>query len=203
MWSSVLQRILYPERYQQRAAQTGFSTPVLQEIRLGEDALPLLASNMRGGFVPTRRSSEGNVRYGFSHCPLEDEPRLFESLFDALVTQSVKGRWGNRAATVSEGLARCRERGLQPRFIVIPDALLPEVVGASLSLDDAYKAQRTRGYATVIEDMQVLLADLPSGNALVSISPREVGCYTRVGDHLGILVQRVDRNLVMVGRDLA
>jgi hypothetical protein len=60
-----------------------------------------------------------------------------------------------------------------------------------------------RGYVTVVSGMQVLMSpDLPDGSALVMGPPSAVGLYTRTGDYLALLLQRVDRSLVVVQPDV-
>jgi hypothetical protein len=67
-----------------------------------------------------------------------------------------------------------------------------------LSEEVAVARMRAQGYVTLYDNMQVLLANLSDGRAFVSAIPSALGVYTRVGDHLGILLQRVDRALMVV-----
>ena len=78
---SALQRILVPERYRQRAGVSEFSVPAVHQRKVDEEALPLLATNMRGTFLSTRRSVDGFAPNGFSNCPLEEEPTLLNELY--------------------------------------------------------------------------------------------------------------------------
>jgi len=43
-----------------------------------------------------------------------------------------------------------------------------------------------------------MLAPLPDGAALVAAIPSAAGHYTRVGEHLGVMVQAADRTVVVV-----
>lgn len=197
MGFTVLERIFTTERYRQRASGTAFSTPALQECVPREGASPLLASNMRGAFLPTRVSAQGVARYGFLPCSISEEPVLLTTLYRTLLQLSAQQKWPNRCSSSAQALERMRSFGLEPRFLVISESLLRDVCGQE-DLAEAQRAMASRGSIAVVGDLQVLLSELPAGSAIVTASPLLTGLYTRVGDHLGILAQRVDRSIVLV-----
>jgi hypothetical protein len=172
---SVLSQLFVTERHRQRTnssvAVAGFSVPALSELEAAEGIEPLLASNMRHGFLPTRVSSQGLVRYGFSECSVEQEEALLGVLYQALRREAVKGGWGT-VGTVSEACERMRGRGLEPAVVIQPE---PK--------DDT---------------LPVFSGPLPEGSSLVVAKPEAAGVYTRVGGYVGILVYRIDSAFVVV-----
>jgi len=170
---STLARIFVTERHRRRAGDIGFSVPVMSEIELDVESGPLLVSNLRGTFLKSRPSSSGFARFAFMECPLEAEVDLFREFYRVLQGLSNSNAWPNRATSILEGVNKLRELGSQPKFVI-----------ASESVE--------------IEGLTSLTADLPVGSALITAHPQLTGMYTRIGDHLGILAQRVDRAFVVV-----
>lgn len=203
MGFTALERLFVPERYRQRAANTGFSIPALQEVQVQGDAGPMLASNMRRKFVQVQASSSGTARYGFSECAIEAEGDLLCEFYQSLKGISVREGWSNRCRGVDQALKRLPERGVTPKSVVVSGRLLADILEDDCDLEMAQRRMDMQGFVAMVDGMQILLGDLPDGAALVAADPQHVGCYTRVADHLGLLAQRVDRAIMVVGDDLA
>ncbi len=196
---AALERILQPERFRQRAARAGgFSTPSLCFTAVEEDASPLLASNMRGTFLPTRRNAEGFAPFGFSYCPPGAEGSLIRELHRVLFSLSARERWPNRCNSPGQAVQYLRLSGVEPKSLVISESQLSAIVGNTFDLEEIRRMMALRGFVAVVDGMQVVLSDLPSGFALVTAAPTRVGVYTRVGDHVGLLMQRINRSLAVV-----
>ncbi len=193
-------RLFVIEQHRQRRANVGFGVPAFEEREVKEDVGPLLVTNARGTFVPTKVSSRGVARYGFSHCPIERESGLVAELHRVLTETSLRQGWSNRCSSVPEAVDRLRTGGVIPRSLVISDSLLPSICGPDYDLASVRRLMAAQGFVTMVDGMQVLLGDLPEGAALVAAAPAGVGYYTRIGDHLGVLVQRVNRALMVVNR---
>lgn len=172
--------------------------PALQERPTDAEEAPFLATNMRSQFIPTRLGSTGLVRYGFSESPHEEDDLFVQRIHDAISSQP---DWTNRCSSLADAMAYLRAGGLEPRSIVVSEKCLPEI-SPDLVIEDAQKMMGHQGYVTKIEDVQVLIADIPVEKALVAAAPSLVGVYTRVGDYLGVLLLRADRSIVAVTRDL-
>ena len=194
---TALERMLSTERFQQRAGAVGHAIPALIERASREADGPFLVTNMRGTFLPTRLASSGVVRFGFSEVPLEEDDLILAELHKVVSRLSDGEGWSNRCTSVQEAVARIRGTTLEPKTIVIPPSML-DTLGLDLGEEAARARMARQGYVTKIDEMQVLLANLPDGQALVAAAPSVLGVYTRVGNHLGILLQRVDRALVVV-----
>jgi len=171
---SVLSQLFITERHRQRAANVGFSLPALLEHDVQASVEPLLATNMRGTFLRTRVSRTGSVRSGFSECPIDKEPELLREFWNVLIKEGEQEGWDNTAPTVEEALEKLRKAGLTPKTLVVAS-----------DLDGAP------------EGLRVLKSELPGG-ALAAAEPEVTGIYTRVGDHVSIMAQRVNVALVVV-----
>lgn len=201
---SALERMLRPERYRQKAASRGgFATPSLCKTVVGDDTMPLMATNMRGSFLPTRRDVEGLAPFGFSNVPLGQETTLLIELHRVLWEVSERLKWSNRCGSVAEAVAKARAMGVEPKTLVLSAAQLERLLGPDHKIDAARQAMSVQGFVAVVDGMQLLLADLPANLALVAAHPASVGIYTRVGDHLGVLLQRVNKTLLVVRDDVA
>lgn len=172
---SSLSRLFITERHRQRAGDVGFSIPALSEVELQPDAKPLLATNMRGAFVPTSVSMQGYARYGFSECPLDQESDLLLAFHRSLLEVSTKESWSNRASSVEEALTLMPKLGFEPKILIGPDSV-----------------------EMAVGNLAIVKSNLPEGTALLSAHPHHTGSYTRVGDYVGILAQRVNRAFVVV-----
>lgn len=168
-------------------ARGDFNIPVLGECDIPAGQDPLLATNARGQFVPTRTSKTGSARYGFSQCAIEDEAVLLGSLYRWLSTQSQATQ---RCKDVPGAIMRLQVAGLEAQAIVL------SAVDAALMLG----VQETvpEGLVGVVQGMNVLVADLHQGAALVMAAPERLGVYTRVEDYVGLLFYRIDQNMVVV-----
>lgn len=181
---SVVSHLLHVERHRQRitrsAMASGFATPALGEIEIGSSDEPrLLASNMRGTFLQTRKSSEGVVRYGFSTCTVADEGVLATEL--ARVLWDLPEGDGIRCNAVATAVEAFRSQGLEPRTLVVSSQLARTVLGQD--------AMPPEGLAGVVDKMQVLVTGFPETVALVALAPRLAGFCVRVGDSLGMLIR--------------
>jgi hypothetical protein len=196
---AALERILQTERLRQRAAQRGgFSTPGLCFMAVEPEAAPLLASNMRGKFQLTRRNAEGMAPLGFSECPVGQEGPILNELHRTIWDLSVRENWSNRCTAVAEAVDRLRASGVEPKSLVVSENQVAGLLGPDFDFDAARRSMAVQGFVTMVDGMQLLLSDLPDGCALVAGPPAAVGIYMRVGDHLGMLFQRVNRVLMVV-----
>ena len=178
---SILSQLFVVERHRPRAGDVGHSVPALSEIEVAEGAQiePLLVTNMRGTFLPTRVAKEGYIRHGYSECPPDQEGELLKELYRVLRAQG----WGNVAPTLTAACAIMDAHGLTPKTMV-----------QSSELPSDY------------EDgcgVKVWGSDhLPLGSALVVASPEAAGTYTRIGNHVGVVIQRADQTFVVVDDEL-
>lgn len=199
----VLANILRPERFRQRVASSTVGTlsghnmtvPALSELKADRDIEPLLVTNMRRTFVLTRCSSTGIARYGFSEVPIDEEDSILSELYVNLLTIGAQKHWDNRCKTALEGVEGMRVRGLEPKFLILSKA---DIVGSDGESNDLERLAMVQGHVADLEGVQVLLADLPKGAAMVTAAPSLLGVYTRVGDHLGVLIQNADSTIRVV-----
>lgn len=207
---SALERMLHVERVRRQSSTswnkdpTGvhgdFRVPVLQECAVPADAGPFVATNRRGTLLQVPRSKDGNVRFAFSECPLEDEWKLLGSLYRVLWQLSTEHQWPTRCTSIAEATRRMEASGVKPRHLVVPVPLLEEACGTPFSVEEAEKTMAMQGFITEVDGLQVLAADLPEETALLSTEPELVGMYTRVDDWLGVLIQRANRSVMLVGK---
>jgi len=196
---SILEQVLVVDRHRQRASgKQGFSTPYLCTAKVIPSSVPLVVTNARGGFVGTRPSKDGDARYGFSLLSEEGDPDvLVLALYRDVRGLSTQGNWGNRCSSVLVAMERLRKSGLEPKSLILSSALLKEVCGEKA-------ASVKGGFVTTLEGgLQVFVAALPDGAALVLPSPEKLGFYTRVRDYVGVMIRRADQTIMVVGRDLA
>jgi hypothetical protein len=99
-------------------------------------------------------------------------------------------------------MTRLRTNNYEPRTIVLPESWLPEICGPDFDIATAKTLMGTQGYVSKVDEMQVLVAALPSDKAFVASAPALVGVYTRIADYLGLLLFRADRAIVAVTRGL-
>lgn len=198
MGFQALERMLVPERMKVRAANTGFAIPAMEERPASKDDGPFLVTNMRGTFLPTRLSAAGAVRFGFSPVPLGEDDKLLLTLHRTISAQFP----ASRCTSIEEATKRLLSHGMEARTIVLPEGWLPEICGPDVALTTARETMARQGYVTKIDDVQILVADLPPELAFVAAAPSLVGLYTRIADSLGVLLFRSDRAIVAVTRDL-
>lgn len=197
--ATVLRRLFQTERLRRQSTTAGFAVPGLFERAVPEQDAPFVASNMRSGFVLTRRSIEGNVRHGFSEVALDDEDGLLAELFRALWGLGSQHHWPNRCNSIEQARARLEALGLAPDALVIPPTLVEEAAGQPLSNEDIEKLMVGQGHIAQAGGARVMVADLPVGTAMLCSGL--LGFYTRVDNWLGLLVQRADRCVILVGAD--
>jgi len=173
---SALSQLFIVERHRQRAANVGFSVPAMGECQVPEDASvePLLTTNMGGNFLLTRVSGEGYARHGFYECPLDQETLLLSEFCRTLVKEGSRAGWDNTSDSIQGALERMRRAGLTPAVVVVPEELLDPPEG-----------------------LRVVISALPC-KALVVADPKDAGSYVRIGGHVSILAQSVDRAFVVV-----
>jgi hypothetical protein len=182
----LFEHLLRAERFMPPKGRRGdFEVPLLGEVQLGSMQEPLLATNARGGFVPTRMSRTGSARYGFSVCPVEEESSFIPSLFVALARMPAV----TRCSDVRMAVAHLRGFGSEARVIVVSSMDAADILGRDVSGE---------GFVGDSNGMMVVVANLPRGSAMVAVGPEHLGSYTRVGSYLGMLFHRVDRNVVVV-----
>lgn len=184
----LFEHMLRAERYfPTQNARGDFNTPVLGECDIPAGQDPLLATNARGQFMPTRTSKTGSARYGFSQCAIEDEAVLLGRLYRCLSTQSPTTP---RCSDVPQAIMRLHVGGLEAQAIVL------SAVDAAVML--GVQETEPEGLVGVVQGMNVLVADLPKGAALVMTAPARLGIYQRVEDYVGLLFYRIDQNMVVV-----
>lgn len=194
-----LERMLVAERHSQRANRgAGHSIPALQERPSSPEEAPFLSTNMKRAFLPTRLSSASTVRFGFSSVSLGEDDQLLLPLHQAISALSKEGR----CTSLGEAMTRLRTNNYEPRTVVIPESWLPEICGPDFDVSTAKTLMGRQGYVSKVDEMQVLVADLPSDKAFVATAPALVGIYTRIADYLGLLLFRADRAIVAVTRDV-
>lgn len=196
---TVLERLLTTERIHQRAGKLGHSLPALQERPASVEEGPFLSTNMKRNFLPTRLSSAGYVRFGFSYVPVGEDDSLLPVVHQAI---SALGS-SSRCISLADAMTRLRANHFDPRTMVLPASWLPEMCGPDFDPSTAMTLQASQGFVAQVEDVQVMVADIPDRMALVATIPPLVGRYTRIGDHLGLLFLRADRAIVAVTRDMA
>jgi hypothetical protein len=176
---SLLSHVFVTERHRPRAGQVGFSVPAFSEIDVGEDNIePLLATNMRGTFLQTRVSRHRQARFGFSECDLDrGEGALLCEFHKVLVQTAEHENWDNVTTSISDALERMQSFGTTPKLVLLP--------ASSSDFEPP-------------PGVLPMLAGLPEGAALVVASPTLAGLHTRIGDHVGILAQRVNMSFVAV-----
>lgn len=198
---SVLERLLVPERLPRRASVDGdFPAPVVHDRFVELSDGPFVVTNKSGGFVQTRRRPDGTVWSMFFETPLGKESPLLRTLYGALWRASASNEWKNRCSSLGEATALMRSFGQEPRCLTVPVSLLKEVCGTEFTETDAEKLMLGQGYITKVGELYVLAGDLVDGQALLTAAPKVLGVYTRADQHLSLMLFRVDRAVVLVGK---
>jgi len=195
----ILEQILSVDRFRQRVSERrgGFAQASLGQWKSEPKMAPFLVTNARGHYVPTNISTSGYVNFGFSPSPLDEDPdMLLRAFYADSVKASVDHRWTNRCSSISDAIMHQRSLGYNPKSIVMPASLLHEVCGQ--------QSADANGYVTTIEGgIRIYVSGLPAGAALVLADPSSLGMYTRVGDYAGVVIQRANQTVMVVGRDVA
>lgn len=199
MGLSLFARLLTTERFRRRASahvNEGFAVPQLYEFNLGPEDEPLLVTNARGGFLPTRRSRTGLARCGFSQIPLETEVELYQTLYSSLLQGAASRGWPKVCATVPEGIAAMEQAGGKACSVVVPYDFAQQMCG----LGEAQVRERMSkaGVVARVGLTQVLALDIPAGTGLVTEAPSKLGVYVRVDDWLGLLFKSLSSSLVVI-----
>jgi hypothetical protein len=208
---SILGRVCVSERRNMRMSENldvsmrGSTTrPILNEVDVPEDVHPLLVTNADRRFVTTTRSaSRGCARYAFSEVPLEEEGVFVVEMYMSLLEISLSRGWTNRCNSVADAVNRLRNSLIEPAFLIVPETVLPEICGPDYDPAQTAVLMMRQGHVAVVDNMQVLPSDLPPGSAMVLAEPNTFGMYTRVGDYLGVMIQRADRSVMVVGDGVA
>lgn len=179
-----LERFLAPTRHRSRAAVgVGSAVPLMVEIPVERSCTHFLVTDTRGRIIPTRATKDGMVRVGMSTAPIGEETSILEQVVQDLPT---------RFSTWEKAVNYLATQGHQARSIVMSEADYASAFEEGVlpvSLDEAKSSMSMRGYVSVTNDVQLLLASLPKGAGLVAELPAMAGVYLRVGDFLGVLVQ--------------
>jgi len=201
---TALERVLVAERERRQAdvsARAGFAVPGMLERVLDPDQEPLLVTNMRGGFVPTRVSRDGVGRCGFSECLPEEESRLLAALWGTLWGISVEQGWSNRCGSISSACRWMKSQGFEARSVVVSYELIEIMNGQDSTRQEMDRLMAEQGYVTLLHGVQIVVADIPVEKSFVAAAPSFVGYYTRSDDRLGVMLTRVDRALCLVDSD--
>jgi hypothetical protein len=202
MKASTLERFLSTDRVRQQTAvktRAGFARPVLCEQAMKEEEGPFLATNLRGSFLPSRRSLDGMVRFAFTECPVGAEGPLLTELHRVLWDVSVQQGWSNRCTDLQQARLLMGSSGVTPRAFIVGPSVLAEATGKNLSEEDVDKLMRYQGFVAEVDGVRILASDLPDGKAILAAIPSQVGLYVRSGDYLGVLICRANLSLVLVG----
>lgn len=203
---SVLERLLHAERHRRKMRESDGSLvpPVATSFACEPEQGPWLTTISRGKFAPTHRDSHGFVAQAFTECPLEEEGRLLRELYGTLLTLRKVFRWTNVCKTIVEARRRMTLAGYEAKYLVVPFADLGDVVGSSLTLDEAEMLTLTQGCVADVGGVKILTTgdELPKGSAILSTLPSIVGVYNRVYDHVGITLFQADRSLVLVSNEV-
>ena len=183
---TVFESILQPLRYLPPRGRRGdFAAPLMMEADLQTPQTHLLVTNTRGTFVGSYTNPTGTARMGFFPCTLEEENPLFRALYEQLRLER-----GLRCSAVQAAVDRLRGSGLEAKAIVVSEEEAVTMLGLTEPLAGCF--------AGTVNGMKVLVSDLPRGAAIVVADPVYLGLYARVSDHLGILLQHMDRSMVVV-----
>jgi hypothetical protein len=193
MEASVLERMLVVERHRRKAPLGGgdFSVPALEERPVEEFDEPLLVTNMRGDWVQTRRSGSGYGRFGFTECEVGDEAHLVSSLWATLT----KVPWAIKCNDVATAVRRVDAA----KTLLVSYEMLKEFSSETLTTEEVAKIIFAQGYITKVGELGLLASEGLSGRtAIVTTVPALTGFYTRIDDHLGLMLLSADKTIAMV-----
>lgn len=174
---SLLSHLFVTERHRPRKGDREFATPTLSEIEVDDPTIePLLATNMRGTFLPTKISSQGYARFGYSPCTPDEEVNLIKELHRVLVEVGIRREWNNTAHSVPEALDKMTHFGVIARVVIVARGAKPDVA----------------------EGFPVIEAGLDEGCALLLATAPRCGLYTRIQDHAGLLIYRANTSFIPV-----
>jgi hypothetical protein len=138
---------------------------------------PLLTTSMRGTFLRTRVSDEGCVRYGFSDVSLDEESVLLSEFCRVLILEGLREGWNNTVSTIEGAFKKLQQAGFVPGSLVTCADLGEKEI--------------------IPEGVKLFVSEIPV-KALVAASPDKTGSYTRIGEYVSILAQRVNVTFVLV-----
>jgi len=199
MTPSAFEGFLVPERSRRKAARDGgFAVPAYLERPVEPEDAPFLVTNARRSFVQPVVSREKVLRYGFSECPLDEEPRLLAEFYRTLWALSDISGWANRCTSIAQAKHRLESFGLLPRTLIVPFVTLHEVCGREISLDDAIKLIIAQGHVAEVDGIRIFFSDLPPGQMILGTAPTLVGVATRIDDHVGLVFQRIHQAVILI-----
>jgi hypothetical protein len=121
-----------------------------------------------------------------------------EELVKTLWAISCREGWANRCSDLGEAQDVMLSLGETPKAVVVPPSVLEQACGEKMTIERAEHLMAMQGYiARTKEGLLVLSADLPEGRAFLASGT--VGAYVRSHNHVGVLIRRADRSLVLVG----
>lgn len=200
MITSAFEGFLVPDRGARRRAgyNGGFAIPAYTERSVDPSDQPFLVTNARRAFIQPGVSREGVVRFGYSECDLEDEHHLLAEFYRSLWKLSVESGWGNRCSSIAQAKAHLESHGLQARTLLVPLVTIRQLCGQEISLEDARNLIVAQGYITEVDGLRLLFSYLPEGQMIMGTSPPLVGVYTRIDDHIGMLLRKIDQSVVLI-----
>lgn len=193
MEASILERMLVVERGPRRTARGGgdFSIPAIEERPVEKTDEPLFVTNMAGNWLQTRQSSTGQGRFGFTECEIGDEARLVKALYEALVLAT----WAIKCQDVASAVQRVDSACT----LVVSYDFLKEFSTETLTVEEVTKLIFAQGYITKVGDLSLLASEgLTGRTAIVTTAPALAGFYTRIGDHVGLMLRSADRTIGVV-----
>lgn len=182
---SPLSYLLLPEIQREKAQA---SVPIMLERNLPDGSDPCLVTTTRGDFVVTRRTREGVYRFAFFRCPPEEETQITTHLFESLLQVSTGLGWSNRYPDLPSAMKALDRLEFESRTVILSKTLAGQFLGPDVQ----------EGQVSYNKGLQVLVAPLPEGCAIVAAPPPSLGVYTRVGDYLGLQLTAVDQRMLLV-----
>ncbi len=203
---SILERLLHAERHRRKVHGTdsSFVPPVATRFACEVHQAPWVTSLSRGHFAPTHLDKEGFVAQAFTDCPIEEEGRLLRELYMTLMTLHGVFGWDNVRKTIVEARELMATAGFEAKHLVVPFADLGDVVGSSLTQEEAEMLMMTQGCVADVGGVRILTVgdELPKGSAILSTVPSITGVYNRVYDHVGVTIFQANRSLVLVSDEV-
>jgi len=82
--------------------------------------------------------------------------------------------------------------------LIVPFPKLRQLCGHEITLDEARKLTVAQGCVAEVNDIKILFSELPEGQMILGTAPPMVGVYTRIDDHVGLLLRKVDQSMVLI-----
>jgi len=170
---TLLSQLMVTERFRAKAADIGTAIPLIStQEGLTPDCEPLLVTNQIGNLLKSTVSRKGgHGRFAYFECELGDEHWLLGRTHHLL-----KKNYG-AASSWFEAKDRMVSMGLEPKVLV---------VGKGSTL------------VTLAEFPVLQIEALKPNQGILLAQPSDVGYYTRIRDHIGVMFTKVDRSMVAV-----